>query len=151
MDPPSESINSSLEVASAYVAGLATQDSQALQSLRSDDFTLEFVHGDAFETPPYSAEVAQEFWPRWFAAFPEMDLEVLRTIASEEVVVSQWIFTGTNSGPLVGMFGVERIEATGKTVRLRGVTFLDIYSGLIQKETTYFDVASLLVELNVQL
>lgn len=151
MNPSTDSVGSSLAIASAYVSALANQDGQALQSLRSDDFTLEFVHGDAFETPPYSAQMAQEFWPRWFAAFPEMDLEVIRTVAADEVVVTQWIFTGTNSGTLEGMFGVERIEPTGNTVRLRGVTFLDIESGLIRKETTYFDVASLLVELDVRL
>ena len=151
MSPSPESSRTSVEIASAYVAGLSASDAGALQALRSDDFVLEFVHGDAFEDPPRSAREAELFWPRWFVAFPEMDLEVIRTIAADEVVVTQWIFTGTNSGPLESMFGVTRIEPTGNTVRLRGVTFLDIHEGRIIKETTYFDVATLLIELGVRL
>ncbi len=151
MDPTSTQGTISLEIASAYVASLSAGDAEALEALRSDDFVLEFVHGDAFEDPPRTADEARAFWPRWFVAFPEMDLEVVRTIAAEEVVVSQWIFTGTNSGPLESMFGTERIEPTGNTVRLRGVTFLDVRDGKITKETTYFDVATLLIELGIQL
>ena len=63
----------------------------------------------------------------------------------------QWNFTGTNSGPLQRILGEERIEPTGNTVRLRGVTFLDVHDGLIRKETTYIDIATLMVELGIQL
>ena len=151
MSPSPDSNATSVEIASAYVAGISAQDADAMQALRSDDFVLEFVHGDAFEDPPQSAREAELFWPQWFLAFPEMDLEAIRTIAADEVVVTQWIFTGTNTGPLESMFGVDRIEPTGNTVRLRGVTFLDIREGQIYKETTYLDVATLLIELGVRL
>ena len=147
---PKPELNS-LEIAAAYAAGLSAQDADAMQALRSEEFVLEFVHGDAFQDPPLTGGEAESFWPRWFVAFPEMDLEVIRTVAASEVVVTQWVFTGTNSGPLVSMFGADRIEPTGNTVRLRGVTFLDIQDGKIAKETTYSDVATLLIELGVRL
>ena len=58
---------------------------------------------------------------------------------------------GNEHGPIEGMLGTDRIEPTGNTVRLRGVTFLDIRDGQIIKETTYSDVATLLIELGVRL
>ena len=98
MSTSSNPTMTSLEIASAYAAGLGNQDPEAMQALRADAFTLEFVHGDAFQDPPLAGEAAQSFWPRWFVAFPEMDLEITRTIAADEVVITQWIFTGTNTG-----------------------------------------------------
>ena len=141
---------SALDVASEYLAGLANRDADGMNALRSEGFHLDFIHGDAFENHPMSQDDTRMFWPNWFAAFPELDIEVTRTIAAEEVVVAQWNFIGTNSGPLKRILGRERIEPTGNTVRLRGVTFLDIREGLIQRETTYIDIATLLVELGIQ-
>ncbi len=141
---------SALDVASEYLAGLSERDADRMDAVRSEEFYLDFIHGDAFENHPLSQEDTRMFWPNWFVAFPELDIEVTRTIAAEEVVVVQWNFTGTNSGPLQRILGKERIEPTGNTVRLRGVTFLDILDGLIRRETTYIDIATLMVELGVQ-
>lgn len=95
---------SALEVASDYVAALAARDSDWMNSLRAPDFVLEFVHRDAFKNP-LSVDDTRTFWPNWFVAFPELDVEVTRTIAAEEVVVTQWIFTGPTPGPWRGFWG----------------------------------------------
>ena len=141
---------SALEVASDYVAALAAGDSDRMNSLRSDDFVLEFVHRDAFKNP-LSVDDTRVFWPNWFVAFPELDVEVTRTIAAEEVVVTQWTFTGTNTGPLEGILGKDRIGPTQNTIHLRGASFFDIRDGLIRHETIYIDVATLMVELGVEM
>ena len=141
---------SALEVASEYVSALAARDSDRMNSLRAPDFVLDFVHRDAFKNP-LSVDDTRTFWPNWFVAFPELDVEVTRTIAAEEVVVTQWIFTGTNSGPLQGILGQTRIDPTQKTIHLRGASFFDIRDGLIHRETLYIDVATLMVELGVEM
>ena len=141
---------SALEVASDYVAALAARDSDWMNSLRAPNFVLEFVHRDAFKKP-LSVDDTRTFWPNWFVAFPELDVEVTRTIAAEEVVVTQWIFTGTNTGPLEGILGQTRIDPTRNTIHLRGASFFDIRDGLIQHETIYIDVATLMVELGVEM
>ncbi len=141
---------SALEVASEYVAALAARDSDRMNSLRSHDFVLEFVHRDAFKNP-LSADDTRMFWPNWFVAFPELDVEVTRTIAAEEVVVTQWTFTGTNAGPLEGILGEARIDPTLNTINLRGASFFDIRDGLIRHETIYIDVVTLMVELGVEM
>ena len=78
-------------------------------------------------------------------------MEVTRTIAAEEVVVEQWTFTGINTGLLQGILGQNRIDPTGNTIHLRGVSFFDIRDGLIQHETIYIDVATLMVDLGVEM
>ena len=144
-------IDSALEVVSKYVVALIGRDGDGMNSLRADDFVLDWVHGDAFENRPMSAQETQMFWPIWFDAFPEFDLEVTRTIAADEVVVTQWIFTGTNTGPLEPPIFEKQAEPTGKTVRLRGVSVYDVIDGRILRESIYVDLVTLMVELGVEL
>ena len=139
----------SLDLISKYVAALAAGDHDAMHALRSEDFVLDWVHGDAFATQPLTQEETSQFWPAWFAAFPEMDYEITRTIAAEEVVVIQWIFSGTQANFLGPPVFDPPLEPTGKTIRIRGVSVYDLEAGLIQKETMYIDLATLWVELGV--
>ncbi len=139
------------QVVSEYVAALAARDSERMRSLHAPDFVLDWVYGDAFENPARSAQETHEFFPSWFTAFPEMDYEVRRTIAAEKVVVTEWTFTGTNSGPLAPPVFEHRREATGRTIQFRGVSIYDVDAGLIRRETIYLDLATLIVELGVVL
>jgi steroid delta-isomerase-like uncharacterized protein len=118
-----------------------------MQSLRSPDFVLDWVHNDAFANTPATQDAANQFWSTWFAAFSEMDYEITRTIAAEKVVVTQWIFTGTQNN-LLRIYDPP-VKPTGKTIRLRGISVYDIEADLIQKETMYIDLATLWVELGV--
>jgi steroid delta-isomerase-like uncharacterized protein len=142
---------SALEITSQYVAALAAADTDRMNALRSPDYVLDFVYGDASESGPLSLEETRDFWPSWLAGFPEMDYEVTRTIAAKDVVVTQWTFTGTNSEPF-GPAIFEQLSApTGRTIMFRGVSIYDISDGLIQHETTYMDLATLMVELGIGL
>lgn len=146
----SQEAPSSLEVISRYAAALAERDGKQMHTLRSSDFVLDFVHGDAFHNEPLSAEAIQDFWPAWFAGFPDMDFEITRTIAAESVVVLQWTFTGHNTGSLEPPVFGRYIEATGRTIRLRGVSIYDVNEGCIHRETLYIDFATLWVELGIE-
>ena len=139
----------SLALITQYVAALRARDNAVMQSLRSPDFMLDWVHSDAFANTPITYEVANQFWAIWFAAFSEMDYEITRTIAAENVVVTQWIFTGIQSGPLGVPIFDPPVLSSNKTVRLRGISVYDIEAELIQKETMYIDFATLWVELGV--
>lgn len=141
---------SSLEVVSAYTRALAAGDSQSMDVLRAQDFVLDFVTQDAWGFGPLTGEEPRNFWSAWFDGFPEMDFQVTRTIAAEAVVVTQWTFTGTNTGPVPPIIE-SQLEPTGKTICFRGISVYDITAGLIQRETTYIDLGTLLVELGVEL
>jgi steroid delta-isomerase-like uncharacterized protein len=141
----------SLELTSQYVAALAVGDTERMNALRTPDFELDFVYGDASESGPLSSEETKEFWPSWLVGFPEMDYEVTRTIAAEEVVVMQWVFTGTHNEPLGPPIFEPPVPPSGRTIVFRGVSIYDIQGGLINRETTYMDLATLMVELGVEL
>lgn len=139
----------SLDLINQYGTALRSGDTEVMQSLRSPDFVLDWVHGDAYADKPLTQEETNQFWPAWFSAYPEMDIEITRTIAAETVVVTQWIFTGIHLKPLGMPVFYPPQEPTGKTIRFRGISVYDINDGKIQKETTYIDQATLWVELGV--
>ena len=141
---------SSLELITLYSSSLAAADIDQMRSLRADDCVLDLVTRDAFGTGPLACDETGDFWKSWFEGFPEMDFQVTRTIAAEEVVITQWTFIGTNSGPIPPILDTDK-GPTGRTIRLRGVSVYDIKNGLIQQETTYMDLGTLLVELGIEL
>ena len=140
-----------LDITSQYVAALASGDTEKMSALRTPDFELDFVYGDASASGPLSSEETKQFWPSWLVGFPEMDYEVTRTIAAEDVVVTQWVFTGTHSQTLGPPIFEPPVPPTGRTIMFRGVSIYDINEGLIERETTYMDLATLMVELGVEL
>ncbi len=138
---------SAFEVVSQLVAALAARDIETMQTLHAKNYVVDWVCGDAFENPPASAEESAAFFPAWFVGFDDIDYEVKRTIAAETVVVTEWVFTGTHTGPLGPPVFEEQLDPTGRTIQFRGVTVYDVSGGLIQRETIYMDLATLLVEL----
>lgn len=140
----------SVEVVAAYCAAPAVADFQRMHSLRSDDFVLDFVHQDASQHDPLVADETERFWPVWFRAFPDgFDHQVTRAVAAADAVVTEWAFTGTNSGPLDPPILTDSEPATGRTIRFRAVSVYDIVDGLIARETMYLDLATLMVDLGI--
>lgn len=144
---PAPGEKSALEIASLYTQAIAQGDLASMQTLYAENFELDFVARDAFEGNALPADEAVQFWSSWFEAFPERDYHVTRSIASKEIVATQWVFIGTNTGPLMPLIFEEKRPGTGKTIRFRGVSIYDIDNGLLQRETTYLDLGTLLVEL----
>lgn len=141
---------SAFEVVSQLVAALVARDTETMESLHAQDYVVDWVYGDAFENPPVSAEESAAFFPAWFIAFDQIDYEVKRTIAAETVVVTEWVFTGTHTGPLGPPVFEERLDPAGRTIQFRGATVYDVTGGLIQRETIYMDLATLIVELGAE-
>lgn len=138
---------SAFEVISKYVAAMAVGDTDTMESFHADEFMVDWVMGDSFENPPSSVEESNKFFPAWFSGFDDMDYEVKRTIAADEVVVTEWVFIGTHTGSLGPPVFEKTLDPTGRTIQLRGATVYDVSEGLIQKETIYMDLATLIVEL----
>ena len=141
----------SVEIVTQYVAALAAGDTERMNALRAPDFELDLVYGDTSASSPLTSEETKQFWPAWLVGFPEKDYEVTRTIATEDVVVTQWVFTGTHSEPLGAPIFEQSVPPSGRTVVFSGVSIYDISDGLIQRETAYMDLATIMVELGVEL
>ncbi len=140
-----------LDIISAYWSALAAGDGARMSDLHGEDYVLDLVHRDAFASKPISDERTSTFWPSWFDSFSDMDYQVARTIAAESMAITEWIFRGAHTGPITPPVFERRMAATGRTIQFRGATFYDIQHGLIQRETIYLDLGTVLVELGVML
>jgi len=142
---------SAFEVVSRLIAAMAVRDTDTMESLHAEDYVVDWVYGDAFEDPPVSAESSAAFWSALFTGFEDVDYEVKRTIAADEVVVTEWVFTGAHTGPLGPPVFEEQLAPTGRTIQFRGVTVYDVHGGLVWRETIYMDLATLLVEFGARI
>ena len=148
-DRNSTPVSAALEVAAEYAEALCASDGERMAACRSKGYQLDFVHRDASGGAPLTEGEARQFWSAWFEAFPEMDFEVTRTIAAEEVVVMQWVFTAINDGPISPPIAELTLPPTGKPIKFRGVSIFDLSDGLIQQESMYIDFATFWAELGV--
>jgi steroid delta-isomerase-like uncharacterized protein len=148
---PTQIEDISLNIVSDYLKAIEDADVERMAALQTEDFTLDFVHHDAFVQEPFKKEEAIAFWAAWFSAFPEMDLHVTRTIVADPLVVTEWVFTGTHAGSLGAPVFENSIPPTGKTIRFRGVTIYELDRGQIRSVQMYLDMATVLVELGTTL
>jgi steroid delta-isomerase-like uncharacterized protein len=79
----------------------------------------------------------------WKDAFPDGKMEIEQMVAENDLVTVVWIGTGTNTGQGNGL------PATGKTIRLRGITVWRIVDGKIREEWSAFDRLRLMQQLGL--
>jgi steroid delta-isomerase-like uncharacterized protein len=72
--------------------------------------------------------------------FPDETTQTSLVIEEGDIVVAEWDFRGTNTGPITTPDGTE-IPATGKSVELPGVTVAEVRDGKIAVAREYFDSA----------
>lgn len=71
-----------------------------------------------------------------FAAIPDLDIAVERTVAAPPYVVVQWRLTGTFTGRRL-----QGVRPTGRRIDLRGCDVAEIRDGLVVDNTVYWDGA----------
>lgn len=79
----------------------------------------------------------------WRQAFPDLTMKALRLVANCDHVAVHWEGSGTNSGTGNGL------PATGRKIRLWGMTFFRMRDGRILEEWTTFDQYSMLKQLGL--
>jgi steroid delta-isomerase-like uncharacterized protein len=78
-------------------------------------------------------EIAR-FFGELFAAVPDAELTVTRLVAGERQAAVEWRMSGHFTGsPFQG------IEATGRTIELRGIDLVEVEDGEIVGNTAYYD------------
>jgi steroid delta-isomerase-like uncharacterized protein len=147
----SQEMDSAAYIVAEYFMAISNNDVNRMVALQAEDFILDFVHRDAFAQEPFKQEEATAFLSAWYKAFPEMDIQVTRTIVANSLVVTEWIFTGTHTGSLGPPIVKNNIPPTGKTIRFRGVSIYEIEQCRIKCLQMYLDMATVLVELGTVL
>jgi steroid delta-isomerase-like uncharacterized protein len=108
----------------------------ALEDFAPDGVLEEVGTGRRF-TPQESVESARA----WKAAFPDARGTIERTLIDGDRGAAEIVWTGTNSGPLLGQ------PPTGKAVTIRAVAVLETAGGKITRARHYLDVAGMMAQL----
>ena len=102
---------------------------------------LDEIYGPGFvahsATRDYTLDEDNESGREWRAAFPDLEVEVLRTIADKDFVAVHWRGGGTNTVAAAGMPG------KGARASVEGMTFFRFANGRIVEEWSLIDMASL--------
>jgi steroid delta-isomerase-like uncharacterized protein len=99
------------------------------------------VHGlgSAMQGP----EAFKAFHTAYRNAFPDVNITLDHMVAEGDVVAARWSGTGTHKGDGLGF------AATGKPVRLSGMTFARVQNGQLVEGWNIFDQFGMLQQLGI--
>jgi steroid delta-isomerase-like uncharacterized protein len=120
------------------------RDFEHLASMCAEDCEITLVGSGTRFTGPTGAK---EFAHMWADAFPDGRVTIDTVIADGDNVAAKFTGAGTHTGPLATPSG--DIPATGRSITLHLFDFMKIRDGKISKVESYFDSASLLMQLGV--
>src|SRR5262249_9522000 len=95
--------------------------------------------GDTMKGP----EGFRTFYSNFSAAFPDIHIDVLRTIVQGEFVVAHNRATGNHAGDTLGF------RATGRNTVFEGVTIVRVVDGKIVEGWNFYDFLSMYRQLGV--
>ena len=98
------------------------------------------AHGPTHDADRAEDRAAAEGWRK---AAPDLNVDVLRIAAECDLVAVHWEGTGTNTGEGNGL------PATGRRVRVWGMTFFRLRNGRILEEWTVFDRYGMLQQIGL--
>jgi steroid delta-isomerase-like uncharacterized protein len=89
----------------------------------------------------HGKEEATRYYRQWWSAFPDVDIEVKRIVATGEWVVAEVSSTATHLGPFMG------IPPIGRRVQSRVCCVIRVRDGKMVEETVYYDQLERLLQL----
>lgn len=140
MAPPEENAS----IARKIYEDWNRRDFDSAAALVADDAELVVVGSDTRFRGP---DGMREYDRMWADAFPDGRVEIDNVIATGDQVVVEFTGRGTQTGTLRAPGG--DIPATGRSVTMHLCDVLTIRDGRIRGSRTYFDSASMLVQLGV--
>lgn len=123
-----------------YAAAWSTQNVEGILSFFTEDCVYEDVALGAVNT---GKQALEEFLRATFAAIPDFHIEPKATFAAGPRAASEWVMSGTQSGPFPG------IPATNRKFSVRGASIMEIEGGGIRRNTDYWSLAALLQQVGV--
>ena len=116
-------------------------------SRNMDRLLASFSEDVVYEDVPASAwclqgkEQVRGFAQSFFDAFPDLKAVIVATVVSGDRAASEWRFTGTQTGDLMG------IPAANKRMDVRGTSIYQFEGGKIKRKADYWDSATVLRQL----
>jgi limonene-1,2-epoxide hydrolase len=119
------------QVVAEYLDAFGRHDVEALGRMCTDDI-VELLAG----IPPLEGIDSELGFAReLFAAFPDMEVEVTRLMAVDQVVAAAWTRRGTFSGA-----DFQGLPSNGARFESPAAGFFEIENGLVKRVTVYFDM-----------
>lgn len=107
-------------------------------------------HDVASPEPYRGKEGARQFIKGWITALPDLNYREKNRLVTEDAVAVEFVFSGTNSGPIQIAPGAPAIPATGKKVNAaKGTYFGRIHGGKWVEFSSYPDIAGLMMQLGL--
>ncbi|MCT9930823.1 ester cyclase [Planotetraspora sp. A-T 1434] len=118
------------------------------------DRAMRFFSGDVVGVGPGGqaeghAEVAS-YYTAFVDAFPDVRMTVWSTVARDDLVVVEGMYTGTHRGPVL-LPGGGSIEATGQGISLRACVAFTVKDDQIVSYQSYYDQLELFARLGAKL
>jgi len=117
-------------VVRAEFEALDAHDLDRVESLWHDEIVEEFV-----PVGTYRGKAAlRGYFAEMIDALPDFRIRIEHLVAQEGHVFVEWRATGTHTG--AAFMG---IDATGRSLALRGVDHFEVEDGLVRRNTVYYD------------
>jgi hypothetical protein len=133
------------EVAEAMIRAFNAHDLDAAASYYNPQ--------SLYLSPSGTGEGPQEitsFFALYFEGFPDLQITPLNTTVCDNVVVTEWVLTGTHSGPFL-VPGGQVIGPTGRCVSVRGCSVRTIENRLALIHRVYYDQLELFSQLGARI
>ena len=133
------------ELAQKWEGAFNRRDADAVAALYTSDC---IAYDPAYPEPLRGREAFRKSVEVFFKASADVRIKLFNITARDDTGASEWVMTGTHTGPLEGSAGT--IPATGRRFELRGAWFGRLNAqGLIAEERGYYDVASFMAQLGL--
>ncbi len=117
-----------------YFAGWIARDAEAVLASLAEDGTYQ----DPRTGGPVSGAAFRGYMEGLWAAFPDLGFDVGAThVAGPDLIAAEWVMTGTNTGPMMGL------PPSGRAVRLEGADFFRVSGDRIASVHGYFDAGAI--------
>jgi len=129
--------SSSSAIARAWLEDLNQHDTLALAGLYADSARVFSPNWEGAKVGPAGV---REAYHRYFSSTPDLQHEITRLLATDTVLVIEYIFRGTLQNPEPPTPDYMK----GKKYELRCCTRIDLRGGKIYRQDSYFDQVAFL-------
>ena len=102
------------------------------------DLAESYQEDFTYQMPGSMSELSLHDYREWIrvmrTAYPDLKIEIANKVYADNQLALQWRFTGTNDGAL------RHSQATGKSVKIYGMTLLFLHNGKFSQGYWYYDV-----------
>jgi steroid delta-isomerase-like uncharacterized protein len=135
--------NNETLVRSIFEAFNARKIDDALKLIADNAEYRDSATGEVYRGPAGT----KQFMEGWIAAFRDAKADVKRIIATDRNVVTEFVGSGTQTGPLETPNGT--IQATGRKIDIPFCEVAEIQNGKLVSGTLYYDAATMMHQLGV--